>query len=270
MTQIAPVARRTGSRSAAADTSCAVHHSRRARSCVSRRFALTVLTFLSISSVTVTARQYPTDSQQQQQQQQQQMGLDLYSLSWSHSRRLSQASCPDSNTASNTCKTVDESDVDNWRNTLVSQCSTVTPPSAGQGGCCSELPTPGTSAWTNFVSCACSTLASEVDAFVSVSTVISTCDSGSSTGSTSGSYSGSPLSSPSSSSSSSPISLTSAFSSSPFSTSSPLLPSSIGKASPPPPPPSTDLSTGSDGSNLGDLTPIASIDSTASNQGIIG
>jgi hypothetical protein len=36
-------------------------------------------------------------------------------------------------TASNTCKSVDESDVDNWRNVLVSQCSTVTPPSAGQG-----------------------------------------------------------------------------------------------------------------------------------------
>ncbi len=36
-------------------------------------------------------------------------------------------------TASNTCKSVDESDVDSWRNILVSQCSTVTPPSAGQG-----------------------------------------------------------------------------------------------------------------------------------------
>ncbi|DBA78647.1 TPA: hypothetical protein ACH3X1_008566 [Trebouxia sp. C0004] len=233
MTQIATVAGRA--QSAAADTTD-VQHSKRARRCVRASLALAVFTLLSFSSV--SARQYPVDRQQQQQQQQ--IGSDLYnSLSWSHSRRLRQASCPDSNTASNTCKSVDESDVDNWRNVLVSQCSTVTPPSAGQGGCCSELPTPGTAAWTNFVSCACSTLASEVDAFVSVPTVISTCNSGSITGITSGSYSGSPLSSPSSSSSSSPISFNPVSSSHPFSTSSPLQPSSSGRASQPPPPPST-------------------------------
>ncbi len=88
MTQIVPVAGRT--QSAAADTRD-VQHSRQPRRCVRTSLALTLFTLLSFSSV--SARQYPIDSQQQQQQQ---IGSDLYnSLSWSHSRRLRQASCPD-------------------------------------------------------------------------------------------------------------------------------------------------------------------------------
>ncbi len=87
MTQIATVAGRT--RSAAADSSD-VQHSRKARRSVHASLALTAFALLSFSSV--SARQYPIDSQQQQQ-----IGSDLYnSLSWSHSRRLRQASCPDS------------------------------------------------------------------------------------------------------------------------------------------------------------------------------
>ena len=87
MTQIVPVAGRT--QSAAADTRDVQHH-RQPRRCVRASLALTLFTLLSFSSV--SARQYPIDSQQRQQQ----IGSDLYnSLSWSHSRQLRQASCPD-------------------------------------------------------------------------------------------------------------------------------------------------------------------------------
>ena len=87
MTQIVPVAGRT--QSAAADTRD-VQHFRQGRRCVRASLALTLFTLLSFSSV--SARQYPMNSQQQQEQ----IGSDLYnSLSWSHYRRLSQASCPD-------------------------------------------------------------------------------------------------------------------------------------------------------------------------------
>jgi len=90
MTQIVPVAAWT--QSAAADTRD-VQHSRQPRRCVRASLALTLFTILSFSSV--SARQYPIDSQQQQQQKQQ-IGSDLYnSLSWSHTRQLRQASCPD-------------------------------------------------------------------------------------------------------------------------------------------------------------------------------
>ena len=89
MAQIVPVAAWT--QSAAADTRD-VQHSRQPRRCVRASLALTLFTLLSFSSV--SARQYPIDSQQQQQQQQ--IGCDLYnSLSWSHSRQLRQASCSD-------------------------------------------------------------------------------------------------------------------------------------------------------------------------------
>ena len=87
MTQLVPVAGRT--QSAAADTRD-VQHCGQPRRSVRASLALTLFTLLSFSSV--SARQYPTDSQQRQQQ----IGSDLYnSLSWSHSRRLRQASCPD-------------------------------------------------------------------------------------------------------------------------------------------------------------------------------
>jgi len=85
MTEIVPVAART--QSAAADTRDVPRQPRR---CVRASLALTLFTLLSFSSV--SARQYPIDSQQQQQQ----IGSDLHnSLSWSHSRQLRQASCPD-------------------------------------------------------------------------------------------------------------------------------------------------------------------------------
>ncbi len=87
MTEIVPVAART--QSAAADTRDVPRQPRR---CERASLALTLFTLLSFSSV--SARQYPIDSQQQQQQQQ--IGSDLHnSLSWSHSRQLRQASCPD-------------------------------------------------------------------------------------------------------------------------------------------------------------------------------
>ena len=59
----------------------------------------------------------------------------LLCLLWLPRPTADQAWIACTDTASNTCKSVDESDVDNWRNVLVSQCSTVTPPSAGQGEC---------------------------------------------------------------------------------------------------------------------------------------
>ena len=93
MTQIVPVA--GGTQLAAADTRD-VQHFRQGRRCAS--LALTLFTLLSFSSV--SARQYPMNDQQQQEQ----IGSDLYnSLSWSHSRRLSQASCPDASEFSVYC-----------------------------------------------------------------------------------------------------------------------------------------------------------------------
>ncbi|KAL3135094.1 hypothetical protein ABBQ32_008039 [Trebouxia sp. C0010 RCD-2024] len=71
-----------------------------------------------------------------------------------HSRSLKQSSCPNAASASSTCQSVSKSQVNSWRNVLVSQCSNVIPASSGSGGCCSGLPSPGTPAWTNFISCA--------------------------------------------------------------------------------------------------------------------
>ena len=78
------------------------------------------------------------------------------------------------------CSTVSASQLESYRNTLLTQCSSVTPQAAGTselliaiiydfnpvfplhssnhiccaGGCCSALPTAGTAAWNTFVDCA--------------------------------------------------------------------------------------------------------------------